>query len=735
MLVTTLQGVRDCVREANESTYICVDVETTGLDYIDDELIGIGLATSKSSWYIDLLEADIPLTFVLQTLAPLFELGTHILISHNTPFDAEFLYHNYHKYGLELNWFDTCLYWWDTLSMAALADENLIGVKFTLDRRDGTQRRVGALSLKALSKVFLGRDQGLWEQDFENWSVAERAEYGEADVRNCFDLAMVLAQYLQTQGLLEYYRKYVAPMSFVTVAMEMNGLWLDVPRLLELQEEVANEIGGYVKQLQEIMGPQREYVVDASNSPVGRTELAKLLMPLVERLPNKEEYLTAGGNVSTSRSTLYDLWQKYPDNEQLKACVRVVESPSNPRSYQQLAAYLERRGYRLPLTQTGNPSVSSDVLESLAKQHPEEALFEPLFKMRKLEKLRGTYIDTCLEMAWEDHTVHPRWHQAGTVTGRYSCSTGNNKEVRHKRGPALQTIPRPDTIKEAGWPYNPREWFQARPGKILCVADLSQAEVRMLAVVSQDPALKYAVNSGEDLHSSIAANVWGTRWLEADDKEKKILRSHTKMVTFGTMYGIGPGSLAERLDIEFPDAVKLLDDFYTAFPGVVKWKASETAKLSRHKYVTSLLGRRRSPVLIQKPPRVTAKPGTKQYEEQKLAENLWRAEFEAALKKSRFDPEQVSAQELEGRAQRQAINFMVQGSVAELINYGLWTLVKSGYTVCGQIHDEVIVELEDTPEQREALLDLLRRVYEVEIAGVQFKLDVAFGKAWAVGKE
>lgn len=736
MLVTTLSEIREVVSAASKEQLICVDLETTGLDYVDDRLIGVGLAIQGHEWYIDFLEADVPDSFILDTLEPLFDLREHTLVSHNTPFDLQFLWKAYTEQGRTLNWFDKCLGWWDTLSMAALADENLIGVKVTLPREDGTNRRLGGLSLKALSKIFLDREQGLYEEDFESWTPEQRAEYGCADVRNCYDLATFFSQYLKKVNLWEYYQKYVAPMTFVTSAMEMRGLNVDVPKLLTIQEEVGREIERLVAEVQAVMGDDISTELDANQCGLSRAELAEHLSSLVQGLDNPSDFMTAAGNVSTSKSNLMALAQKFPDDWTLQSCRVEVRTPRNPRSYQQLGDYLSSRGYRLPLTPSGNPSVTAAVLEDLARQHPDEPVFGPLFKMRKLEKLKGTYIDACLEMAWEDNTVHPQWHQAGTVTGRYSCSTSsNNKTIRHKRGPALQTIPRPDTIADSGWPYNPREWFIAKPGHVLCVADLSQAEVRMLAVMSGDKKLTWAVNSGEDLHSSIAANVWGQRWADASAAERKVLRTHTKMVTFGTIYGIGPSSLAESLGIDLEAAARLLNDFYDAFPGVVAWKARETNKLMREKYVTSMLGRRRSPVILQSPPRVSGKPGTSKYRLQKLAESLWRAEYETALKKSGFDSEEVTREEIEGRAQRQAINFEVQGSVAELINYGLWRLVREGYTVCGQIHDEVIVEIEDTEQDRERLKDFLEKIYNVNISGVQFKIDVAFGKSWACGKE
>jgi DNA polymerase I-like protein with 3'-5' exonuclease and polymerase domains len=150
-------------------------------------------------------------------------------------------------------------------------------------------------------------------------------------------------------------------------------------------------------------------------------------------------------------------------------------------------------------------------------------------------------VEGCLAFAWPDGTVHPEWNSAAALTGRFSATT-MDKGMTYKRGPALQTIPTPDTLESKGWMYNPREWFIAAPGKCFGIMDLSQAEVRMLAVMSQDPELMRAVNGGTDVHSGIASRAYKKEWDAAvnDPAARKKIRSHSKEVTFG-----GPTSYAE----------------------------------------------------------------------------------------------------------------------------------------------------------------------------------------------
>jgi len=749
MLVTTLYDLRHAVNQACESKHIAVDVETTGLDYIDSEVIGVGFAIKDASWYV-----DIPtLAFIMETntrddvdpihkgeavaymwdiLLPMLDLTQHTLISHNAPFDMYFLAREVQSY-LNIDILAPKNNWWDTLGMAALADENLIGVKVPLEGEEEVVRSVGALSLKALSHIFLGRKQRLWDENFEAWSVEERAEYGEADVRNTYDLAILFTRYFQKEGLLPYYLEFVAPMSFVTVEMETHGFLVDTTALLTVADELRQSIQERYQACVEMMPKQKKkHIVLGLYKG---DDLEERLMLLISQTKKPENYLTEKGNPSKAKAKLYKLMAETEDSPFWEWVIEYRYTPSNPNSYQQLAAYLMDKGYNLPTTPAGNYSVAEGVLKVLARQNPDDPFWQPLFEMRKLEKLNGTYVTALLDMAWEDDTVHPEWNQAGTVTGRYSTSTSNeNKNMRHKRGPALQTIPRPDTLLDEGWPYNPREWFIAHPGNALCVADLSQAEVRMLAVMSQDPRLIDTIRGGGDLHTENAIKVYGRAFTNANAVEQHTMRNGVKYVTFGTMYGIGAGKLSERLNCSWEEAAELLSNFYETFTRVPEWKREETDRLLRYGYVETLYGRRRSPILVQDPPRVGAKPGSEMYEFQKMRERLWMAEFDYAMAKSGFD-ETTDIGELDGRAARQAINFEIQGSVAEMINAGLREIVRAGYSLCGQIHDEVIIELPDTPEDREKVTNLLTSLFNVEIKQVPFVIDIHFGPSWAAGKE
>jgi len=477
MLVLNDSQMLDMYMELDGSKYVALDLETTGLDMVDSEVMGIALATRTNQWYVDLVHGEF--NNVWGMLGDFIHSGKHTLISHNAPFDMHFVNLCLMR-EKQQSLYNTFTVWWDTMSMASLLDENMINVSIKLPQSD---KAVGALSLKALSYLFLNRQQTVFPglEEFAAWSAEEQAEYAAADARNCYDLAIQFSNLLKAADLLTYYRDRLAPMSYVTLAMEENGIKVDIPKLLGIQQECATSIEEYTGQLREIVPPKVEVVMRGRG-----------------KKRHEEEKVT----------------------------------PFNPNSSQQLGEYLLSKKYKLPLTPSGKPSVAAETIEALAKAHPNEPIFGPLIAMKQLEKMQGTYVKGCLKFAWEDDTVHPEWNSVATVTGRLSATT-SVKGLNHLRGPALQTIPRPDTLQDAGWPYNPREWFIARPGNCFAVADLSQAEVRMLAVMSQDEAMIEAVNTGTDVHVSMAQKAYPQEWEVADDAERKKIRSHSKGVTFG----------------------------------------------------------------------------------------------------------------------------------------------------------------------------------------------------------
>jgi DNA polymerase-1 len=221
-------------------------------------------------------------------------------------------------------------------------------------------------------------------------------------------------------------------------------------------------------------------------------------------------------------------------------------------------------------TKTGY-STDVDVLTRLAGAHPLPKL---VLDYRQLFKLKSTYIDALPAQADpKSHRLHTTFNQAVTETGRLSSSDPN-----------LQNIP----MRE-GLGREIRKGFIAEKGFTLLSADYSQIELRLVAHLSGDQALKKAFATGRDIHTETACAVFGT----SPDKVTPDMRRQAKAINFGIVYGMGPYGLAQQLDIGPDEASLFINNYFNNFPQVQAWIALTVEQARRDGFVCTMLGRRR----------------------------------------------------------------------------------------------------------------------------------------------
>ncbi|MDH4135455.1 MAG: DNA polymerase I, partial [Anaerolineae bacterium] len=230
-----------------------------------------------------------------------------------------------------------------------------------------------------------------------------------------------------------------------------------------------------------------------------------------------------------------------------------VGYPFNVNSTQQLSdALFIKLGLPttgLRKTASGHYSTAADVLEKLKDQHP---VIGRILEQRELSKLRSTYVDALPQLV-NPHTgrVHTSYNQTGTVTGRVSSSNPN-----------LQNIP---IRTELGRQI--RQAFVAEEGSVLLAADYSQVELRIMAHISQDPALLEAFRRGEDIHTSTAAAIMGVP-AEAVTPE---MRRLAKSVNFGLSYGQGSHGLAQQTGLSHEEADRFIKTYFARYPQVKEY--------------------------------------------------------------------------------------------------------------------------------------------------------------------
>lgn len=220
-------------------------------------------------------------------------------------------------------------------------------------------------------------------------------------------------------------------------------------------------------------------------------------------------------------------------------------------------------------TKTGY-STDSDVLESLSGMNP---IVEKVIEYRFLTKLKSTFIDAMLQKVTPEGRIHTTLNQNVTATGRISSTEPN-----------LQNIPvRTEQGREI------RRAFVASPGCVLVGADYSQIELRVLAHLSNDEALKAAFNSGGDIHAQTAAEVFGV----PRDMVTKEMRSAAKAVNFGIVYGISEFGLANQLGISRGKAGEYIKKYLDRCTGVRDYMKKSVEEGKARGYAVTLSGRRR----------------------------------------------------------------------------------------------------------------------------------------------
>ncbi len=252
---------------------------------------------------------------------------------------------------------------------------------------------------------------------------------------------------------------------------------------------------------------------------------------------------------------------------------RMAGEKFNINSTQQLSDILFNK-LKLPVVRKTKTGYSTDVgvLEILRNEHP---IVERLLEYRQLSKLKSTYIDA-LPKAINPQTgrVHTSFNQTGTTTGRLSSSDPN-----------LQNIP---MHTELGREIR-KAFIPGGKDNLIMSADYSQIELRVMAHISQDEGLIDAFRNGEDIHATTAAKVFGAKTSDVTRE----MRRRAKEVNFGIMYGIGPFGLSSRLDISQAEAKEIIARYFERFPKVNQYIFDTIAQARHDGYVTTLLGRRR----------------------------------------------------------------------------------------------------------------------------------------------
>nr|WP_258527862.1 DNA polymerase I [Streptomyces sp. NBRC 110611] len=323
-------------------------------------------------------------------------------------------------------------------------------------------------------------------------------------------------------------------------------------------------------------------------------------------------------------------------------------------------------------TKTGY-TTDADALAWLAAQTDNEL---PVIMLRHREqaKLRTT-VEGLIKTIAADGRIHTTFNQTVAATGRLSSTDPNlqNIPVRTDEGRAI------------------RRGFVVGDGfESLLTADYSQIELRVMAHLSEDEGLIEAFTSGEDLHTTVASQVFDVAKTEVDAE----MRRKIKAMSYGLAYGLSAFGLSQQLGIQPDEARKLMDTYFERFGGVRDYLRRVVDEARATGYTETMLGRRR-------------------YLPDLNSDNRQRREM----------------------AERMALNAPIQGTAADIVKIAMLR-VDEALRAAGlesrlllQVHDEIVVEV--APGERSAVEDLVRREMADAVA-LRAPLDVSVGsgKDW-----
>ena len=321
-------------------------------------------------------------------------------------------------------------------------------------------------------------------------------------------------------------------------------------------------------------------------------------------------------------------------------------------------------------------STNAEVLEELRYDFP---IVDMILQYRQLAKLKSTYCDGLLGCRGTDGRIHSTFNQTEARTGRISSLEPNlqNIPVRTEEGKIL------------------RKFFIARDGYVLCDADYSQIELRVLASMAKDEVMIDAFRSDTDIHTVTASQVFNI----PVQMVLPVMRSRAKAVNFGIVYGIGAFSLAKDIGVSRKEADTYIKNYLDTYKGIAAYMENTIENAKRDGYVSTLFGRRRYL------PELSASNGM-----------------------------------LRAFGERVARNAPIQGTAADIIKIAMIKVserlqkeIPTAKLIL-QVHDELIVECEE--KDKTTVCKILEdEMSHAATLAVELKVDAHSGKNWLEAKD
>ena len=320
-------------------------------------------------------------------------------------------------------------------------------------------------------------------------------------------------------------------------------------------------------------------------------------------------------------------------------------------------------------------STNAEILSKLVNYHP---IISDILEYRKYTKLYSTYAEGLKKYIMDDGKIHTIFSQMITQTGRLSSYDPNlqNISVRDDEGREI------------------RKAFKPSKGNVLISSDYSQVELRVLSSLANEPKMIEAFNSGIDIHTKTAMDIFGLKKEEVSD----IDRRHAKAINFGVVYGISDFGLSNQTQLTIKDAKKFIEDYFVTYPNIKTYLDSQVEFCKDNGYVKTMLNRRR-------------------YINEINDRNYMMREF----------------------GKRAAMNATIQGSAADLIKiamvraFDVLKKEKMKAKLILQVHDELIFDVpaDEVEKMKEMIPDIMANAYKMK---TRLDFSLVVGKDWYEAK-
>ena len=278
------------IKNASKAKTIAIDTETTGLDYMDTDLVGISLSYKPGeAYYIPINHQDdtvnqLKLNVVLDALKPVLESSKNKIIGQNIKFDRNVLA----KYGINISSIKN-----DTMMMSYVLDAS------------ATRHNLDALSSYYLNyKTSTFEDvagKGVKQVTFDQVPIEEATNYAAEDADITLRLYEELNPKLESVASLKKLNDEIEiPLIEVLSEMEQNGAILNSKILSSQSKDLENRIKKLEKKAYEIAGEEFNL---GSTKQLREIFFDKLNYRIIKKTP--------GGQPSTDEKVLVELAEEY----------------------------------------------------------------------------------------------------------------------------------------------------------------------------------------------------------------------------------------------------------------------------------------------------------------------------------------------------------------------------------------------------------------------------------------